>query len=115
MKSFLFSELEPKDMETVLMAMIEQKFAAGTNAIQEGDNGDFLFVIERGKLNCVKNINGEDKVVKTVVVGDVFGELALLYNCPRAASVIAKEDCVCWQLDRETFNSIVKESSVNRR
>lgn len=40
--------------------------------------------------------------------GDAFGELALLYNCPRAASVEAKEKAVCWQLDRETFNHIVK-------
>merc|ERR1711970_1509839 len=62
-----------------------------------------------------KNINGEEKVVKTCQPGDVFGELALLYNCPRAASVVAKDDCICWQLDRETFNHIVKDAAVKRR
>merc|ERR1719428_1515960 len=66
-------------------------------------------------LECIKEINGEPKVVKVVNAGDVFGELALLYNCPRAASVEAKERCVCWKLDRETFNAIVKEASVNKR
>ena len=62
--------------------------------ISEGDNGDFLFVIEKGALKCTKLVEGEEKVVKTVNEGDVFGELALLYNCPRAASVVAND--VSW-------------------
>lgn len=42
--------------------------------------------------------------------------MALLYNAPRAASIFAKsEDCLCWVLDRETFNGIVKEASIKRR
>jgi len=114
-KSFMFSALEDKDMATILGAMKECPFSAGTKVINEGDDGDFLFVIEKGMLECIKNINGEDKVVKTVNQGDVFGELALLYNCPRAASVVAKEDSICWQLDRESFNYIVKDAAVTRR
>lgn len=114
-KSFLFSELEKSDMDLILNAMKEQNFTAGTKVINEGDDGDYLFVIESGTLECVKKIEGEDKVVKVVTAGDVFGELALLYNCPRAANVLAKDDCVCWQLDRETFNHIVKDAAVKRR
>ncbi|CAE7431362.1 mcb, partial [Symbiodinium necroappetens] len=114
-KSFMFSSLEDKDMTTILGAMKECKFAAGQKVINEGDNGDFLFVIEKGQLECIKASNGEDKVVKTVNEGDVFGELALLYNCPRAASVVAKDECICWELDRESFNYIVKDAAVARR
>merc|ERR1712039_140018 len=55
------------------------------------------------------------KLVKTCEPGDVFGELALLYNCPRAASVIAVEKCILWQLDRDTFNNIVKEAAQKKR
>jgi len=112
---FLFSELDKPDMDLVLLAMKEEAFSAGTKVINEGDDGDYLFVIEKGSLDCVKNINGEDKVVKTCGTGDLFGELALLYNCPRAANVLAKEECVCWKLDRETFNHIVKDAAVTRR
>jgi len=114
-KSFMFAALEQKDMEIILMAMKECSFTAGTTVIKEGENGDYLFVIEKGNLECKKRINGEEKVVKVVQEGDVFGELALLYNCPRAADVAAKEDCVCWQLDRDTFNNIVKDASVKQR
>jgi cAMP-dependent protein kinase regulator len=114
-KSFLFSELEKADMDLILLAMKEQVFEPGKKVINEGDDGDYLFVIEKGNLDCIKNIGGEDKVVKTCTSGDVFGELALLYNCPRAANVVAKDNCVCWQLDRETFNHIVKEAAVKRR
>merc|ERR1719482_186244 len=114
-KSFMFAALEQKDMDIILMAMKECIFAAGTKVITEGENGDYLFVIEKGNLECIKNVGGEDKVVKVVNEGDVFGELALLYNCPRAANVVAKEECVCWQLDRDTFNNIVKDASVRRR
>jgi len=115
LKSFMFSNLEAKDMETIIMAMKEVPMTAGERVIKEGDDGDFLFVIETGSLECIKTVDGEEKVVKTCDPGDVFGELALLYNCPRAASVVAKGDCVCWQLDRESFNHIVKDSAVKRR
>jgi len=115
LKSFMFSGLEEKDMETILMAMKETNFEAGQSVITEGEDGQFMFVIETGKLDCVKKIDGVEKVVTTCEPGDVFGELALLYNCPRAASVIAKVACVCWELDRESFNYIVKDAAMNRR
>jgi len=110
-KSFLFKPLEDNDFEIVIGAMKEVKVKAKEQVIKQGDSGDFLFVIESGKLECKIN----DRVVKTVEAGDVFGELALLYNCPRAASVFSTMDGVLWQLDRETFNYIVKEAVQKKR
>lgn len=57
----------------------------------------------------------EDTYLKTYHAGEAFGELALLYNAPRAATIKAKGDAVCFSLDRECFNHIVKEGSVKRR
>ena len=44
-----------------------------------------------------------------------FGELALMYNAPRAASIEATSECVLYSLDRETFNHIVKTAVAKRR
>merc|ERR1719188_1707792 len=95
-------------MDVVLMAMAEKNFPSGSRIITEGDDGNHLYVIEDGSPVCKKMIDGENKVVKKCKPGDVFGELALLYNNPRAATVEAVDKCLCWQLDRETFNYIVK-------
>ena len=43
--------------------------------------------------------------------GEGFGELALLYNAPRAATIAATEDSIVWRLDRDTFNHIVKDAA----
>jgi len=114
-KSFLFSTLEDQDMTIVIGAMKEVVAEAKTQVIVQGEQGDFLFVIESGMLDCKIKVEGVDKVVKTCETGDVFGELALLYNCPRAATVEAKDKCVLWQLDRDTFNNIVKEAAQKKR
>jgi len=115
LKSFMFSELDSGDMDTIILAMKECNFKAGDKVFSEGEDGDCLFIIEKGDLDCLKKIDGVEKVVKSCATGDVFGELALLYNAPRAAGVVAKGDCVTWQLDRDTFNQIVKDAAAKRR
>jgi len=114
-KSFMFQSLEQLDLDAVIGAMAEVKLETKERAINQGDDGDFLFVIESGKLNCIITVDGSEKVVKTCESGDVFGELALLYNCPRAASVECSEASVLWKLDRDTFNHIVKDSAQKKR
>lgn len=53
--------------------------------------------------------------MKDYLPGEAFGELALLYNAPRAASIEAIERCDLWSLDRRTFNHIVKDSAQEKR
>lgn len=53
--------------------------------------------------------------LKDYVPGEAFGELALLYNAPRAASIEASEPSELWALDRRTFNHIVKDSAQQKR
>lgn len=115
MHSFLFNSLDDHDLNTVLDAFEETKFSAGENVITQGEQGDVLYLVETGELDCVKKLKQNDEQptwLKAYYPGDAFGELALLYNAPRAASIIAKTDCVLWALDRETFNHIVKEAAM---
>jgi cAMP-dependent protein kinase regulator len=78
-----------------------------------------LYVVEKGDLECYKRLanseNSEPKFLKNYGPGDAFGELALLYNAPRAATVKAKTEAILWALDRQTFNHIVKDSATNKR
>jgi len=111
----LFAGLEDKDFEKVILAVEEVKFEAGAVILQQGDNGDCLYIIEQGNPVVKKKAGDEEKVLKECQSGDVFGELALLYNCPRAASVISQGETVCWKLDRGTFNEIVKDAASTQR
>ena len=109
-----FDDLE---IATIVDACEEKKFKRNEYIIKQGDNGDNLYIIESGELICEKVFNkGESPTyLKTYKEGELFGELALLYNAPRAATIYAKTDCVLWAIDRLTFNTIIKESAINKR
>lgn len=68
-----------------------------------------------GEYDCSKIINGENTYLKTYKVGEAFGELALMYNAPRAATIICKEQGVLYKLDRQTFRNIAQEAAINKR
>ena len=116
--SFIFSSLEKKDLEIVINAMEEKKFKLDDNVITQGEDGDCLYIVETGILKCFKTFNPENspKFLRNYESGDSFGELALLYNCPRAATIVcASDECILWSLDRETFNHIVKDAAQKKR
>ena len=115
--SFLFGALEPKDIEVVIGAMEERKFAKDEDVIKQGDNGDCIYIVESGNLDCYKQFkkDEEPKKVKEYGPGDTFGELALLYNSPRAATIRAVTEVVTWVLDRATFINIVKDAAQKKR
>jgi len=116
-QAFMFSNLDEKERQVVSNAMEEKKYRAGDFVIKQGEDGEELFVVESGKLSCHKKFAQENdpKFLKNYSPGEAFGELALLYNAPRAATIIATEDSVLWSLDRNTFNHIVKDSASKKR
>ena len=117
LQSFIFNSLEDQDFTQVIDAFEEKRFNAGDYVIKEGDQGDVVYLVDTGELDCEKTFKKGDKptYLKTYYPGESFGELALLYNAPRAATIKAKTDCILWALDRGTFNNIVKEAAVKKR
>ena len=116
-KCFMFSSLEKCEKEVLILAFEERRFTNGDNVIRQGDDGNELFVVDSGELACFKLFSGnsEPTFLKKYGPGEAFGELALLYNVPRAASIKSKSDCVCWVLDRDCFNNIVKDAAQRKR
>lgn len=100
---FLFSSLSPDELETVVMAMSEKAVVPGDVVIKQGDKGDYFYVVESGTFSIF--VNGTKVAARSK--GDAFGELALLYNCPRAATIQADSPGRLWALDRVTFRYMV--------
>jgi cAMP-dependent protein kinase regulator len=122
--NFLFSHLDDEQAAQVLGALHEKPIPAkGIKVIQQGDVGDYFYVVERGTFDIYVNPSGkveagEDGLgakVGTVGPGGSFGELALMYNAPRAATVISIEPSTLWALDRVTFRRILMDSAFQRR
>lgn len=120
---FLFRVVSAKDHEVVIDAMEEKIVADGTAVIKQDDEGDNFYVVDSGKLGCFKTSvsiileklqkeEGGSKLIREYVAGDAFGELALLYNTPRAATIIAKSEVSLWSLDGTTFKNTVKNAIV---
>ena len=107
----MFDSLSPVDTKAIIDAIVPTLRKAGDVIIKQGDDGDNFYVVEQGKLTCTKKLkpDEDETFLKEYVPGESFGELALLYNAPRAATIIAKTDDVqLWSLDRNTFNNIIK-------
>lgn len=60
------------------------------DVIVEGEVGDTLYIIDQGDFDCYKVLGGKQTYLKTYHPGEFFGELALMYNAPRAASIKSK-------------------------
>lgn len=106
----MFNAIEGKALEIVIDAMEVKTFQPGETLITQGDDGQELFIVFEGLLECTKKFqpDAEPTFLKNYKSGEVFGELALMYNAPRAATIVAKEESTCFCLDRDTFNAIVK-------
>ena len=117
MQSFIFNSLEDKELKTVIDSFEEKKYTAGQSVITQGEEGDVLYLVDSGELDCEKVFKSGDTAthLKVYKPGESFGELALLYNAPRAATIKAKTDATLWALDRECFNNIVKNAAMLKR
>ena len=102
--NFVFEGVSDKELDVIVAA--HQPYDVDKNAtiIKEGDKGDYFYVLRQGKVKFVKG----DKQVGKGKDGASFGELALLYSAPRAASVVSTTPCKLYRLDQITFRSILQ-------
>ncbi|XP_076247359.1 cAMP-dependent protein kinase type II regulatory subunit isoform X2 [Calliopsis andreniformis] len=112
----LFRALDEEQMADVLDAMFEKSVQPGEFIIRQGDDGDNFYVIEKGRFEVyVKDQSGVETMIHTYDNRGAFGELALLYNMPRAASIKALTPGTLWAMDRQTFRRILLKSAYRKR
>jgi cAMP-dependent protein kinase regulator len=123
--NFLFSHLDDDQSLTVLNALVEKPIPAkDIKVISQGDAGDYFYIVEKGNFDVYIHPSGAvqpgpdglGNKVASIGPGGSFGELALMYNAPRAATVISTEPkSTLWALDRITFRRILMDSAFQRR
>ena len=112
----LFKHLDDEQKGFVVGAMFVKEFKAGATIIQQGDDGDNFYIVDTGSIDCSKK-NGEEpeKIVTSYGPNGAFGELAIMYNAPRAATCKATSDCRLFALDRKAFKVILMRTTMEKR
>ncbi|KXS14966.1 camp-binding domain-like protein [Gonapodya prolifera JEL478] len=96
--------------------MAEVNCPTGHGIITQGAVGDFWYVVESGTFDIFVCNEGKSAIkVASSGAGQSFGELALMYNAPRVATVTATSDSVLWALNRGTFRRILMENTSKKR
>ncbi|TFK55833.1 camp-dependent protein kinase regulatory subunit [Heliocybe sulcata] len=140
--NFIFRDLDEEQTTGVLNAMEERHVEKDEIVIKQGEEGEYFYVVESGLFYCYVRQNSNQpswytapegartpppvplqpgdhpsfgKKVSECPAGSSFGELALMYGHPRAATVQAVEKSVLWSLDRITFRTIILKAAHRRR
>lgn len=95
----LFAPLGRATLETLAHALVSVRVPAGEAVVREGDVADKFFVIDGGLVEVTQG----ERFLRREGPGDFFGEIGLLRDVPRTATVVAVEDTVLWTLDRRSF------------
>uniref|UniRef100_A0AAX7UVS0 cGMP-dependent protein kinase n=1 Tax=Astatotilapia calliptera TaxID=8154 RepID=A0AAX7UVS0_ASTCA len=109
-KNQYLKRLELQQIKDMVECMYEHTYQQGEYVIKQGEPGNHLFVLADGKLDVFQH----NKLITSIMVWTAFGELAILYNCTRTASVRAVNKVRTWVLDREVFQNIMRRTAETR-
>ena len=104
----LFAGLDDKELKEIAISMRERRFKAGDTVTQEGAGGVGFFVVEEGQADVT--VGGQSK--GSVGPGDYFGEIALINESPRTATLTASTDMLCYGMTPWDFRPLVESNST---
>ena len=109
----LFAGLPPAGLETAMRAATIRDVAAGTIIIRQGEEADFFYVIDEGRVEVTQTAGegAQPRVLRQMGAGEVFGEIGLLRGVPRTATVTAMTKVTLAVLDKEAFLELVSSGS----
>jgi len=109
-KTKIFSHLSDKETNQMIDNMDRINFSKGDIIFEEGDQGDWFYIIREGKVDVIKKIKWFKYIwIKELGSGDYFGEMALHQNKSRSATLKAAEDTVCFVLYKNKFKQQTKK------
>jgi CRP/FNR family transcriptional regulator len=104
----LFAGLDDRELGQIASSMRERRFDAGDSVTQEGAGGVGFFVVESGEADVT--VGGDAR--GSVGPGDYFGEIALINESPRTATLTARTDMVCYGMTPWDFRPLVESNST---
>ena len=106
------SQIGEGDLKRLGQNMTLHYFEDGDYLVHKGDEGDAFYIVHEGSVECRDISVGETKFDNlTLSAGDYFGEVALIKDQPRNATVIAKDPTSCFVLDKDEFRGIIDSSA----
>jgi CRP-like cAMP-binding protein len=107
----LFSDVGDEDLARVADLLIERRFPKHKTIVEEGLSGDYMYVIREGRVQVSKlSDDGREKILEFLDAGDFFGEMSLLDDAPRSATVRALSDTRVLALSRTDFLNVMRRS-----
>lgn len=105
----LFAGLPTSSLTTIGNCASARTFAARTVIVREGEKSDALYVVLYGRLKvCVNGTGGDEVILNIVRTGECFGEMAMMDNSPRSASVVAMESSRLLIISKNAFKDCLK-------
>jgi len=104
----LFEDLDRKSLDSIANSAVEQSYQPGQEIVRQGDTGVGAFIIRSGRAEVIQEHGGKTERISELKAGDVFGEMALLDEFPRSATVRAIEPTTCLGIQRWHFKGILE-------
>jgi signal transduction histidine kinase len=106
-----FPGIKPEEVQEIIINSRITTYPADTVICKENELEYVFYMILEGDLEVTKVINNSEvRLLKSLTAGDFFGEMALIHNAPRAATVQAKTNVIVLELDKDGFNRVLKRS-----
>ena len=108
----LFQRLNRRQIEQLGKRFVERTYAAGDKIVTQGKGGEGFFIIMEGQVEVIReHVDGTEVVLHALEVSDFFGEMALLTERLRTASVVATKPTCCLVLTRWDFLGLLREDA----